>query len=98
MTDNTPIIFQGSDAFMINKGGLKFNDGTKILTGAGTPEGAVTAPIGSKYLDTTNGVCFIKNTGVGNTGWIQNASLSDLPSAVQDDFTPTLAQTVFTLS
>lgn len=37
--------------------------------GAGTPEGTVTAPVGSFYLDTTNGTLYIKKSGAGNTGW-----------------------------
>lgn len=38
-------------------------------SGAGTPEGAVTASPGSLYSDTTNGEVYVKNTGSGNTGW-----------------------------
>ena len=37
--------------------------------GSGSPEGVVTAPVGSLYTDTTNGVLYIKETGTGNTGW-----------------------------
>ncbi len=43
-----------------------------IITGTGSPEGVVTAPVGSMYTDTaaTNGaIRWIKATGVGNTGW-----------------------------
>lgn len=36
---------------------------------AGTPEGNVTAGVGSEINDTTNGVKYIKKTGTGNTGW-----------------------------
>ena len=42
------------------------------LEGAGSPEGAVTAPVGSQYTDTaaTRGaISWIKATGSGNTGW-----------------------------
>ncbi|MBO0864819.1 MAG: hypothetical protein J2P16_07100, partial [Mycobacterium sp.] len=42
------------------------------LRGTGSPEGAVTAPVGSIYTDTaaTNGaIRWIKQTGTGNTGW-----------------------------
>lgn len=42
------------------------------FTGAGTPEGVVTAAVGSRYVDTaaTNGaVEWIKASGTGNTGW-----------------------------
>lgn len=36
----------------------------------GTPEGVVTADIGSWCSDTTNGDIYIKKTGSGNTGWL----------------------------
>ena len=44
----------------------------RILTGQGTPEGRVTAPVGSSYTDSagTNGaIRWIKASGTGNTGW-----------------------------
>ena len=48
--------------------------GTAIWTsGAGTPEGSVTAPVGSLYTRTDGGaatVLYIKETGSGNTGWV----------------------------
>jgi hypothetical protein len=43
-----------------------------IITGTGSPEGVVTAPVGSMYTDTaaTNGaIRWIKATTNGNTGW-----------------------------
>lgn len=40
-----------------------------LYNGSGTPEAAVTAAVGSFYLDTTNGVAYMKKTGIGNTGW-----------------------------
>lgn len=42
------------------------------MSGVGSPEGIVTASVGTKYVDTaiTNGARqWIKATGVGNTGW-----------------------------
>ena len=42
-------------------------------TGTGSPEGVVTAPVGSTYIDTaatTGAVKWIKATGTGNTGWV----------------------------
>lgn len=42
------------------------------LTGTGSPEGVVTAPVGTYYTDTalTNGAMrWAKKTGTGNTGW-----------------------------
>lgn len=43
-----------------------------LFTGAGTPEGAVTAGIGSIFLRTDGGAgtsAYIKESGTGNTGW-----------------------------
>lgn len=39
--------------------------------GAGTPESSVYAGPGSIYGDTTNGVMYVKETGVDTTGWIE---------------------------
>jgi hypothetical protein len=41
--------------------------------GAGSPEGAVTAPIGAVYHNTTGGAgtsFYVKESGTGNTGWV----------------------------
>ena len=40
-----------------------------FTTNAGSPEGVVTANLGSYCADTTNGEGYIKKTGSGNTGW-----------------------------
>lgn len=43
----------------------------QILTGTGTPEGAVTANVGSVFLRTDSATTlYIKQTGTGNTGWV----------------------------
>lgn len=39
------------------------------LTGAGSPEGVVTAPPGYSYIDTTSNTLYFKMTGYGTTGW-----------------------------
>ena len=42
-------------------------------SGAGTPEGAITAPIGSTYSRTDGGAAtsfYVKESGAGNTGWV----------------------------
>ena len=42
-------------------------------SGEGTPEGAVTAPIGSTYHRTDGGALtsfYVKESGTGNTGWV----------------------------
>ena len=44
-----------------------------ILSGTGSPQGVVAAPVGSQYRDTaaTNGaVIWVKASGTGNTGWV----------------------------
>lgn len=48
--------------------GLKWST-SLTLEGSGSPEGVVTASVGSEYRDTTNGVLYVKVTGAGNTGW-----------------------------
>ena len=49
-------------------------DGTPTWTsGAGTPEGAVTAVVGSLYTRTNGGASttlYVKESGSGNTGWV----------------------------
>lgn len=51
-----------------------FLNGTcKLLTGAGSPEAAQTAPVCSRYLRTdgsTGTTLYIKESGAGNTGWV----------------------------
>lgn len=54
---------------MDSSSGFVLDNGPRIVANAGTPEGAVTAPVGSICTDTTNGELYIKNTGTGNTGW-----------------------------
>lgn len=48
-------------------------DGTVTWTsGAGTPEGSITAVVGSLYTRTDGGVnttLYVKQSGTGNTGW-----------------------------
>ena len=52
-----------------------YSDGTlfgQITAGAGSPEGVITADIGTIYLNTTGGVnttLYVKTSGAGNTGW-----------------------------
>lgn len=41
------------------------------LSGSGSPEGVVTADPGTTYLDTSDNGFWAKNSGSGNTGWIQ---------------------------
>lgn len=44
----------------------------RIRWGAGAPEGAVSAPVGTLYLRQDGGVgstLYVKESGTGNTGW-----------------------------
>lgn len=63
--------FRFRDAFVQR---IRPGAGTAIWTsGAGTPEGSVTAPVGSLYTRTDGGaatVLYIKETGSGSTGWV----------------------------
>ena len=52
-------------------------NGPLILSGSGTPEGAVSAPVGSLYMrsdGSTNTAIYRKETGTGNTGWVATAT------------------------
>lgn len=55
--------------------GLKFAGNSNVIwrVGAGTPEGAVTAPVGSLFTRTDGGAAttlYVKESGAGNTGWV----------------------------
>lgn len=55
--------------------GLNFsgNGGVLWRCGAGTPEGSVTAPVGSLFTRTDGGLLstlYVKESGTGNTGWV----------------------------
>ncbi len=41
------------------------------LSGSGSPQGAQVASPGQTYWDTAGQSLWVKNTGVGNTGWVQ---------------------------
>ena len=60
-----------SNAYAVN---FKPGTGTSIWTsGANTPEGSVTAPVGSLYTRTNGGAgttLYVKESGSGNTGWV----------------------------
>ena len=45
-------------------------DRSIALSGTGSPEGVVTANVGTSYVDVTNEVVYFKAIGSGNTGWI----------------------------
>jgi hypothetical protein len=67
----------GSGSFPFNQASLnRINmggTGPRILFGSGSPEGAVSAPVGSIYLRSDGGAgtsFYVKESGTGNTGWV----------------------------
>lgn len=65
-----------------NSGGLSITSnlrvgsitaGASVITGTGSPEGSVTAPVGSIFLRQDGGASttlYVKESGTGNTGWV----------------------------
>ena len=52
---------------------ITLNNGPTSQAGAGSPEGVVTAPVGSTWARTDGGAStsfYVKESGSGNTGWI----------------------------
>lgn len=74
-TDNTKDIgFLGGRVRRTYSTEFHPGDGTPIWTsGAGTPQGVVTAPVGSLFTRTDGGAnttLYVKESGAGNTGWV----------------------------
>lgn len=68
-----PVYFGDQISFTSSAGQINWNGGQKWLTGANTPEGAVTAPVGSLFTRTNGGAnttLYVKESGSGNTGWV----------------------------
>lgn len=61
-------------------------NGTLILQGAATPEGAVTAPPGSVY-SRTNGSVYVKASGSSSTGWAALSTSSSTTTSITVDST-----------
>jgi len=63
----------GSKSVAVSGSALAFDStGPTVSSGAGSPEGVVTAPKGSMYLRNDGGAStslYIKESGSGNTGW-----------------------------
>lgn len=74
----------GNDVDQTNLGSLTLAsgevvslNGTRIVTGSGSPEGVTTGAAGAVYLNTAGGTgttVYYKGSGVGNTGWVAVAS------------------------
>jgi len=54
---------------LLTSGGIEWFDGRIKTNGSGSPEGVVTATVGSEYTDTSSGILWQKRSGSGNTGW-----------------------------
>jgi hypothetical protein len=53
--------------------GIKLPGGISWTSGSGSPEGVVTAPVGSLYSRSDGGLLtslYVKESGSGNTGWV----------------------------
>lgn len=65
--DNNGRVFERIDQLYIGAGAAT------LISGPGTPEGFVTAAVGSLYLRTDGGAgttLYVKQSGTGNTGWV----------------------------
>jgi len=63
-------IFKGNRALFLNSDGFEHIDGRLNIYVDATPEGSVTAPVGSIANDRTNAIIYYKQSGAGNTGWV----------------------------
>lgn len=69
---------------LFSSGQIRFGTSTGVYigSGAGSPEGVVTAPIGSVYLRNDGGagsVMYRKESGTGNTGWVADTASAGTP-------------------
>lgn len=67
--------FSGNFLLVAANKGLVFAGNGDVVwrVGAGSPEGAVTAPVGSLYTRSDGGAnttLYVKESGAGNTGWV----------------------------
>lgn len=56
---------------------LGSDTGPRIVSGTGSPEGVVAAPVSSTYHRTdggTNTATYRKESGAGNTGWVADSA------------------------
>jgi hypothetical protein len=66
--------------------GLNFG-GVTLTSGSGSPQGARTEPVGSIYSQTNGAagtVIWVKETGVGNTGWVnyKSSATGTIPTTI----------------
>jgi hypothetical protein len=69
-----PIVFKAARNKELPDGeGLNIGSGVLLITGTGSPEGVVTAPVSSEFHRTDGGAnssVYRKESGAGNTGWV----------------------------
>lgn len=71
VTQNGEIALRWTDTYtqrLLLGAGVAFD-----TSGTGTPEGVITAPVGSTFRRTNGGAVttfYVKETGAGNTGWV----------------------------
>ena len=73
-----------SAAQMLQVNGNARINGVDYIVGTGFPNGVVSAPVGSVYIDTavTAGITmWVKKSGVSNTGWVSNDLSSTAPAS-----------------
>jgi len=72
--DTMRLTVNSAEMMRLRTTGVSVNGVTAIWTaGTGTPEGAITAVVGSLYTRTDGGAnttLYIKESGTGNTGWV----------------------------
>lgn len=49
---------------------ITLSGNSAIYSGSGSPEGALSAPAGSQYINSDNGDLYKKASGAGPTGWV----------------------------
>lgn len=62
-----------SDVLYPSQKAVKTYVDARVLQGTGSPETAVTAPVGTMFLRTDGGAnttLYVKESGAGNTGWV----------------------------
>jgi hypothetical protein len=64
-----PTAITGAGRWVLISGGGSGAPGATLNAGSGSPEGVVTANVGSIYTDTLTATVYKKLTGSGNTGW-----------------------------
>lgn len=70
--DPRPVPYTFHESIDLGSSGLGGGSGgSGGLQGAGSPEGVVTADPGTTYVDSTGHAFYVKETGSGNTGWLQ---------------------------